>query len=69
MLIAIGVIVLLMGLLALFFGGRQVGGAGGAVTKVFSWPRGMSRWIRYGCGAALIYAGIMILLRALGSPS
>jgi threonine/homoserine/homoserine lactone efflux protein len=66
MLVAIGVIVLLMGVLALLFGGRQVGAAGGLIAKIFSWPRGMNRWVRYGCGAALIYAGVMIILRALG---
>lgn len=69
MLLSIGVIVFLMGLIAFVFGGRQIGGDGGLIPKMFGWPRGLSRWIRYGCGAALIYAGAMIVLRALGNPS
>jgi threonine/homoserine/homoserine lactone efflux protein len=66
MLIIVGLILVTMGVVALLVGDRKIGGRIGFVTRMVSWPSRYARWLRFGCGLALIYAGTMIVLRSLG---
>jgi hypothetical protein len=66
MLLTIGLLLLLGGVIAIFFGDKDVGSKGGVVLKLFSWPRAATKWRKVAIGSALIYAGIMVVRRALG---
>lgn len=66
MLLAIGFLLLLIGFLTLFFGDRHVGGQGGWLMRGVSWPAGKARWLKIPMGLALIVAGALVLIRALG---
>lgn len=65
MLIVVGLVLLVFGLVAMFFGDRQVGGQGGWILRGVSWPAGKSRWLKIPMGVALIAAGVLVLVRAM----
>ena len=66
MLIVVGLVLLVFGLIALFFGDRQVGGQGGWILRGVSWPAGKARWLKIPMGLALIVASILVLAKAMG---
>jgi hypothetical protein len=69
---AIGVILILAGVLAIFFGDKQIPVRGGIILKFFDrWGRPedeegeFSNWpYRFLFGGALIVAGLMLILKA-----
>jgi threonine/homoserine/homoserine lactone efflux protein len=66
MLIGIGTILILFGLASIFWGDKELAAKGGVILRLFSWPRGRARWMKWLIGVALIYAGAMILFRTVG---
>jgi uncharacterized membrane protein HdeD (DUF308 family) len=72
MLIAIGIIMIVAGVLALFFGDKQIPVRGGVILKIFdrrSAPEDdeadFSKWpYKFVFGGALIVAGITVVLKA-----
>ena len=72
MLTAIGIILILAGVLAIFFGDKQIPVRGGIILKLFdrrARPEGeegdFSNWpYKFLSGGALIVAGVMLVLKA-----
>jgi hypothetical protein len=66
----IGIILVIAGVVIVFFGDRQIPVRGGIVLKLFSMRQrsdedGLPRWsYRILFGAAVIFGGVMVLLRA-----
>ena len=66
MLLAIGILLIFLGLVTVLFGDKDVGLKGGIILKMFSWPRGSAKFTKVAIGAALIYGGVMIVLHEIG---
>lgn len=68
MLLTIGALAVILGLVSIFWGDREVGAKGGLVLKLFSWRKGQAKWMKILIGAALIIAGVATIARALNPP-
>jgi len=66
MLLIIGILSVLFGVAAILYGGKELNVRGGLVLRLFSWPPGRARWSKALIGAALIFAGVMIIVHAVG---
>lgn len=70
MLTAIGIIIILAGLIIMFFGDKQIPVRGGVVLRIFEKRRHPEEWPlpewsnKILFGGALIFGGIMVLLKA-----
>ena len=68
MLIVVGFLLILIGVIALLFGDREVGNQrAGGVLRSLSWPAGKATWLKIPMGVVLISVGILVVLR--GMPS
>ena len=50
------------GVVFLIWGDKEVKTKGGVVLKVFSWPAGRAKYLKWPIAAALIYSGVMVYL-------
>ena len=66
MLLTIGILAVLFGVASIFYGDKELDVKGGLILRIFSWPRGRARWLKVVTGAALIFAGVMIIVHAVG---
>jgi len=57
----IGLVLVAVGVICLWVGDKDVPVKGGRVLRLFSYPRGAMRWMKWPMGVALIYAGIEVL--------
>ena len=64
MLQLIGVGLVAAGIVVAFFGDKEVGSTKGRVGRLVAWPKGRAKQLKLLVGAALIYAGIMIMMPA-----
>lgn len=65
--IAIGSALIVIGLLTLFAGDKELPMKGGIILRMFSWPGGRARWIKWPVGIVLIYAGVAIIYQVLSA--
>jgi threonine/homoserine/homoserine lactone efflux protein len=63
MLTAMGVGLVVAGVVIALFGDKTVTEDGGFISKMIRWPTGRAKWLKVAIGLALIYAGVMILMR------
>jgi hypothetical protein len=61
MLKIIGILLILMGVVVVFWGDKIVSKNQGISGSIFSWPSGRAKFIKPFVGAALIYAGVKVL--------
>jgi threonine/homoserine/homoserine lactone efflux protein len=61
MLTAIGIGLVVAGLVLAVYGDAKVSSGGGFISRLFRWPEGRAKWLKLGIGLALIYAGVMLL--------
>ena len=54
MLTAIGAALIVFGLISIVIGDKELPLRGGAVLRLFSWPRGRMKWAKWVIGGALI---------------
>jgi|APFre7841882630_1041343.scaffolds.fasta_scaffold14638_4 hypothetical protein len=62
MLKLIGVFLILLGVVTIFWGDKELSIKDGKILRLFSWPIGRARWAKWLIGIALIYAGLKIIL-------
>jgi threonine/homoserine/homoserine lactone efflux protein len=58
----IGVLLILLGIVTILWGDKDLSIRGGKVLRLFSWPQGNARWAKWLVGAAFIYAGLKMIL-------
>ena len=63
MLTAIGIGLVIAGLVVCVYGDVKMSTGGSFVSRWMRWPSGRAKWLKFGIGAAFIYAGVMMLLR------
>jgi hypothetical protein len=66
MLLIIGIIVVLFGVASILYGDKELNVGGGLILRVFAWPSGRARRLKLVMGAALIVAGVVIIVHAVG---
>ena len=69
MLLTIGILAVLFGVASILYGDKELKGKGGLILRIFSWPRGRARWLKTVIGAAFIFAGLVIIVHAVGGAS
>ena len=65
--VVVGIVLVLMGAIALLFGDRPVGQQGGWILRGVSWPAGKAKWLKIPMGIALIVAGVLVVVRGLSA--
>jgi threonine/homoserine/homoserine lactone efflux protein len=63
MLTAIGIGLVVAGLVVALYGDVKVSEGGGFVSRLIRWPAGRAKWLKIAIGLAFIYAGVMMLMR------
>jgi hypothetical protein len=63
MLKLIGGLLILVGLLWIWKGDKEIPVKGGKILRLLSYPQGQMRWIKWLMGGGLIYAGLAILFK------
>ena len=63
MLTAIGVGLVVAGVVVALFGDATVSESSGFVSRLVRWPAGRAKWLKFAIGLALFYSGVMILTR------
>lgn len=63
MLTAIGIGLVVAGVVVALYGDATVSKGRGFVSRLVSWPEGRAKWLKLAIGLALMYAGVMVLIR------
>lgn len=63
MLTAIGIGLVVAGVVVALFGDATVSERRGVISRLVTWPAGRAKWLKVMIGLALIYAGVMLLIR------
>lgn len=63
MLAGIGIALIVAGIVIALWGNVVVAEDRGIVSRMVRWPDGRAKWLRVVIGVALVYAGMMLLVR------
>lgn len=63
MLAGIGIALVVAGIVIALWGNVVVAEDRGIVSRMVRWPAGRAKWLRVVIGMALVYAGMMLLVR------
>lgn len=59
---AIGIVLSVLGIVCILWGDKALKVREGIILRRFSWPRGYVKWMKWPMGAAILYAGVRLIM-------